>query len=563
MDNFDAKKLPIKTIAFDYARLSRDRGKKSENISIQHRENAYFIEEQEWEHGGSRDDDDISASRFSKKVRDDYQALIRDVKNVPDRPGYQVRVAIVITEMPRLYRKMEELLALIKMAADSKLSGIWTTDGEGYDLSTPEGIHRAIGAVNNAMLESNRASKRQLRKKKAQAAQGKYMGGQRRYGYMGALKDDRGNIINRDRINIEEMPEEIAHWRDWCVRLIAGESQMSIVRDSNLKNIPAPQGGKWTVGNFKRLMLQNAYVIFDAEGHPDDCPCLENPQGNGTLVHTSSGTKHRARWRGLITTDEHELLVSTFQQARQQWDHGMVRGRQYLLSGIAVCGGTWEGHGCEAAMYGQNRKLPNGTYQQRYRCRGTNSHTERVGCGKVFRDTLALDAYVTDQVLERLDTPEMAAALAPEEDSDQAAELTRKIATLRKRKDLLRRQYARGDIDELDDYKVMRSEVDTAIEEAQANLSKLRTTRALNLLPADGRIREAWESANLEWRRSVVQLVVKRVVVKPGHPRGVTYKGRRFDPDLVVIEWIALDEAIVASVVTMIKTGRSDLALAA
>jgi site-specific DNA recombinase len=158
MDDLSVKKLPVKTIAFDYARLSRDRGKKSENIGIQYRENAYFIEEQEWEHGGSRNDDDISASRFSKKVRDGYQALIRDVKNVPDRPGFQVRVAIVVTEMPRLYRRMEELLALLKMAADSKLSGIWTTDGEGYDLSTPEGIHRAIGPVNNAMLESNRAT---------------------------------------------------------------------------------------------------------------------------------------------------------------------------------------------------------------------------------------------------------------------------------------------------------------------------------------------------------------------------------------------------------------------
>lgn len=564
MDQIAGKKLPTITIAFDYARLSRDRGKKSDNIGIQHRESAYFIEEQEWEHGGSRDDDDISASRFSRKIREGYLALIRDIHNVEERAGYQVRVVIVVTEMPRLYRKMEELLALIKMAADSKLSGIWTTDGEGYDLSTPEGIHRAIGAVNNAMLESNRASKRQLKKKKHQAAKGQYMGGQRRYGFEGAIKDEHGNIINRDRINVAEIPEEIAHWRDWFERLIAGETQMSIIRDNNLRGIKSPNAdrvtaegkqssGKWTVGNFKRLMLQEAYVIFDAEGHPEDCICLDNPEGNGTLVHTTSGTKHRARWRGLITADEHELLVSTFDRNGQKHQHGMVRGRQYVLSGIAVCGGTYEGHMCGAPMYGSARKMPDGSYRQRYRCKGLNAHAERIGCGKTFRDMLALDEYVVEAVLSKLDTPEVAAALAPEEDGEQAAQLTRKIATLRKRRDLLRKQYARGDIEELLDYKAMRSEVDTAIEEAQADLSKLRTTRALSLLPADGRIREAWADANIEWRRSVIKLVVERVVILPRPRQTRKYKGHNFNPDYVRIEWIALSDEAVAALAVIFK----------
>jgi site-specific DNA recombinase len=538
MDNLPGKKLPVVTIGFDYARLSRDRGKKSENIGIQHRESAYFIEDNEWEHGGSFDDDDISASRFSRKIREGYQALIRAVRNVPDRSGSIVRVVIVVTEMPRLYRRMEELLALIKMANDTALAGIWTTDNEGYDLSTPEGIHRAIGAVNNAMLESNRASKRQLRKKRAQAAQGRYMGGQRRYGFEGALRDEQGNIVNRDRINVAEIPEEIAHWRDWCERLIAGESQSSIVRDNNRRGISAPQGGKWTIGNFKRLILQEAYVVFDAEGHPDDCPCLENPEGNGTLVHKTSGSKHRARWRGLLTPDEHELLRSVLESSSQGWAHGLVYGRQYLLSGIAVCGGTHDGHPCEAPMYGSGRKVASGQYQTRYRCKGVDNHGERIGCGKVFRDAVALEAFVTDAVLDCLDSPEMAEALAPKEDADQAAELTRKIASLRKRRDLLRRQYARGEIEEIDDYKAMRSEVDTAIEELRSELGKLRTSRAATLLPVDGHIREAWEAADLEWRRSVLQLVVKRVIVLPGHPRAAKYRGRVFNTDHVKIEWV-------------------------
>ena len=56
-----AAKLPISTIALDYARLSKDKKRLSENVGIQHRESKYFIEDQGWDHGGSFEDNDISA----------------------------------------------------------------------------------------------------------------------------------------------------------------------------------------------------------------------------------------------------------------------------------------------------------------------------------------------------------------------------------------------------------------------------------------------------------------------------------------------------------------------
>jgi site-specific DNA recombinase len=65
------------------------------------------------------------------------------------------------------------------LAETTPLRGIWTTDGIGYDLSTPEGIHAAIAAVNNAMLESAKISKRTKRKQKARALKGKHHGGVR------------------------------------------------------------------------------------------------------------------------------------------------------------------------------------------------------------------------------------------------------------------------------------------------------------------------------------------------------------------------------------------------
>lgn len=532
------KKLPVITIGLDYERLSRDRKKLSENVDIQHRENAAFIEDQGWEYGGRYKDNDISASEFGTKTRDDYWRMITDIQSWPDREGYEIRLVIVVTEMPRLYRQLEELLELIKLSESTKLTGIWTTDGEGYDLSTPEGYHRAVGAVNNARLESKRASKRQLRKKKAQVTQGKYIGGQRRYGFEGAIKDEYGVITNREFINIREIPEEIARWYDWYNRILAGETQISIVRDNNDRGIPSPQGKQWTVGNFKRLMTQEAYVIFEPdEDHPDDCPCLNNPEGNGTLHHTTSGERHRAVWRGLLTRKERDVLDNILSAQSQKWNHGLVNGRQYLLSGLLYCGNTHEGKVCDRMLYGSARHLANGKPQRRYRCSPYDNHGKRIACGRLYRGTEPLDLLVTESVLFRLDSPEVAKLLSTEDDWQALDELSKKITVQRRRRDLITEQYARGEIDSLADYKKMQAAADAELAKLESQRAKLRTNRAARLLPANGLIREAWDNASLEWRRDVIRLVVEKIVVHPSKPTGPLWHGYRFNPDDIEIIW--------------------------
>lgn len=68
-------------------------------------------------------------------------------------------------------------------------------------------------------------------------------------------------------------------------------------------------------------------------------------------------------------------------------------------------------------MYGQARKRENGTSQRRYRCTGRDNLAREVGCGKVFRDAAALDEFVTEAVLRRFDSPDIARVLAPQEDA--------------------------------------------------------------------------------------------------------------------------------------------------
>ncbi len=51
----------------------------------------------------------------------------------------------------------------------------------------------------------------------------------------------------------------------------------------------------------------------------------------------------------------------------------------------------------------------------------------------------------------------------------------------------------------------------------------------------------------------MTRLVVKRVVVKPGLPGGKLYKGRRFNPDSVIIEYTVLDAMTIAALCALMS----------
>jgi len=56
-------------------------------------------------------------------------------------------------------------------------------------------------------------------------------------------------------------------------------------------------------------------------------------------------------------------------------------------------------------------------------------------------------------------------------------------------------------------------------------------------VPLEKTLREAWDEATDDWRRDLLSLLIKRIVVHPGITKPY-YKQWRFDPMLVDIEWI-------------------------
>jgi site-specific DNA recombinase len=207
-----------------YARLSRDNSGISENVDIQILECREHAQEQGWTVVGVFSDSDISASRYSTKLRLGYHTMITALKN----DGFE---AVLVTEMTRLYRRLDELQELMRLAEKSSLIHIIAIDETGYDLSTGQGIHNAVSAVNNAMLESRKISDRVRRKFRARAKSGLPHGGSRPYGY-----ETGGMVIREDEAQVI---------RQVAARVIQGASITAIARDLNEHSVPSASGKKW------------------------------------------------------------------------------------------------------------------------------------------------------------------------------------------------------------------------------------------------------------------------------------------------------------------------------
>ena len=355
-----------------YTRLSKDRGGLSENTAIQEREAREYAELQGWPVVGVFTDSDISASRYSTKPRLGYEALIAAIERG------QVE-AVLCTEMTRLYRRLEELLELIRLAERSNLKRIETTDGSGYYLHTGEGVHAAVASVNNAVLESRKISDRVKRKHRARAQAGLTNGGQRRYGY------------ERDGMTVRE--SEAAIIREVVERSINGEVTWRIARDLNDRAVFTTFGKEWRTENLQRLILSKRII--------------------GIREH--NGAEYPAQWPAIITAEDQERVRLAWKVRKQK--PGRPRGaRTYLLTGVVFC------DVCKAPMRGNGRATASGKYQRRYRCMYKDSTGKQVGCGQTFRAAEPLELFVSEAVLEVFDTPEVVAALA---DQDHAGEIER------------------------------------------------------------------------------------------------------------------------------------------
>jgi len=490
-----------------YARISKVRGGGlSENIPIQNDECDEYIVDQDWKLVGGFQDNDISASAYSKKPRPSYNALLEAVR------ANKVEV-IVVTEMSRLYRRVEELLDLIRMAEYTRLRRIVTTDGGGYDLSTGEGVHAAIQAVSTAALESRRISDRMKRKKRAIAKDGGFNGGRRPYGFEGAVRDEQGTLVNKGRVGIALVEPEVRIIHEIKQRILNGEDIRPIVRDLNEREIPSASGGLWNPTAIK-YMFGGKRLIG---------------------IRTNNGVEYPAKWTAVLTPQELEEIQLILQGKREAHRPGTPQVRGYLLTGLVECGN------CGAKMMGSLIVRDSGS-QRRYRCFDKDKRGVKTGCGKVYRLAEPVDLLVSDAVLYRLDSADFASVFSGANDGAELQDLLNEYMGQKERWNQVKRAFSGGQMT-YEDMMSFKSLIEEAQDDTRAKLQRLQSGRTLAAIPVGQTVGEAWETADIYWRRELISLVVEKITLLPGLPGNTAWmheptgKRFRFDPSKVRIAW--------------------------
>ena len=400
-------------------------------------------------------DDDISA--YSRKPRPEYRRMLDDIASG--------RIdAVVVWHLDRLHRNPKELEDFFETCENARVTHLATVQGD-VDLGTHDGkFHaRIIGAV--ARKESDDKSRRATRKHLELAQTGRPGGGLRPYGYTAER---------------QVIPEEAAVIRESARRLLAGETLMAVATDLNRRRIPTARGTAWTCHVLKHIVI-----------HP-------RLAGHRTLKERVVGP---AVWEAVLTEQESQRLRSLLTDPSRRRSRSA---RRYLLSSLLRCAL------CDAKLVSR----PNHT-RPAYAC---NSGTGLAGCGRISILAEPVEAFVSEAVLYRLDSPALARAVTRRPDrSRELDDLEIQIANDQAKLEELAGFWADNKI-EAAEYFVARKRISDRLALSRARFSQLDTNKSLRSLVGQGaELRRRWTDMNLHQRRAVIAAVLDHVVVGPAH----------------------------------------------
>jgi len=419
---------------------------------------------------------DNDRSAYSGKPRPAYRRLLEDAEAGK-------LDAIVAWHSDRLQRSPVELEEFIDIVERHGLA-VQTVRAGILDLATPAGrmVARIVGAT--ARYESEHKSDRQRAKHRQIAlAGGPSGGGTRPFGF-----DD-------DHVTIRE--EEAAAIRDVAGRVLAGASLVSVCADLNARGLLTPTGGRWQQGPMRRLLM-SARLSGQREYR-------------GEVVAD-------AAWPAILsreqTTALRRLLTDPARSTRR-----IARG--YLLKGLLRC------TDCDAALVARPRSGGGRCYV----CASGARDARFSGCGR--RRVLAepLELYVTEVLLNRLDSPDLVRAVtiaaAPTDDGAQA-----RADNAQLRLDELAAAYGNGEIP-VREWLIAREQIEGALGRAQREINARAGIGAAGpYVGRAGALRDDWPTMDVDQRHAVVSSMVVRVNVAAGR-RGYN----RFDPGRFEIVW--------------------------
>jgi site-specific DNA recombinase len=227
-----------------YARVSSDPNEIGRSVDEQEAECRRIADREGWSVVRTFVDNDRSASRYARKDRPQYRALMEFLR----RGEADV---LVMWEGSRAQRDLRDFLRLRDLCAERGI--LYSYSGRIFDLTrTDDRFSTGLDAL-LAERESDQTRDRVLRAVRANAAAGRPHG-KLLYGY-GREYDGRGVYVRTI-----EVPEQAAIIREVARRVRAGGSCRSIALELNGRGVPAPRGGHWDPTQVKRLVTNPGYV---------------------------------------------------------------------------------------------------------------------------------------------------------------------------------------------------------------------------------------------------------------------------------------------------------------
>jgi site-specific DNA recombinase len=395
------------------------------------------------------------------------------------RPGWDDLMArlesgtaggVIVFDMERFSRRPIEGERLI--AAAERGLVVLDSDAE-FELTTASGKKSFRDAMAAAAYYSDRLSNRVTRGKKLKALAGE-PNGCRPFGF---LAD-----------GVTPHPEESKILREVAGRLLAGESQESVIADLDARGVRTVRGGRWSRAGLRTALTRprNAGLVTY----------------RGTVVAKLDGET-------VLIEDEHAQLVALYAARRP----GRPASGAYLCSGAVACAA------CGKPLAGRprtGRRYPDGEVRREYLCNPTGGYD---GCGKTAIDQRALDEHAKELAIAVLSDAEaahvfevaaaqvQAEAEALDAQIGQAEELGRQLAD----------RLGRGEID-LDRYDAVTAPLDKRLTQLR-ELRAVLGTGSAPAVPVDTEAawRKRWESASPADRRDMLRLALRgrHLVVTP------------------------------------------------
>lgn len=456
-----------------YARISSDQDGTALGVQRQVEDCRKLAGELGWVVAEEYVDNDISA--YSGKKRPAYEAMLEDL-------AAGRRDAVIVYHADRLTRRPIELEQFLEVVTAAGVCHVRFVAGAAVDVANGDGllVLRMLAAV--AANESAAKSRRVRRKMDEVAAAGMPHGGSNRpFGY------------EADRITVNPAEAEVV--RTMVARMLAGESARSIATWLNESGVASVSGKVWSTTTVRAIVT--------------------SPRIAGLRAHRGE-VVGEAVWEAIISVEDHHKAIAQVEARKQTRRRAPQR---YLLSGLLRCGK------CNNRLYSSRRKN-----SRRYVCLSGPDHG---GCGRLTVVAEPVEELITDAVLYRLDTPELADTLAGRvQADDEAAAVSEQVAADRARLDELAELYGQGAFSARE-WMAARNPIEARISDAERRLARLTRSDTLAGLVGNGEgLRGQWAELGLDRRHAIIGAVLDHAVIGPG-----VSGARSLDPGRVGPVW--------------------------